>query len=374
MNEDKSTRYHRLQRTTAWVSLAIHAFALILLVPGGAAALLRDAAMRVTAMPSHSISTVAVFTLLLLCAAEVVTFPLAFYRSFLLERRYGLSTMPLRRWLGDYGKGLAIGIVIGVLAASVVYVTLARWPRWWWMASAAAFIAAVVVLARVAPAVLLPVFYSFKPLERPSLRTRLETLSARAGLPLLGVYEWGLGEKTSRANAALVGTGRSRRILLSDTLLAHYSDDEIEVIIAHELGHHAHKDILAGLLIESLLIACSFGLAAAALHVWWRPLHLDSPADVAGLPLLLLVAGVLTLVTRPAVNALSRRNEHRADRFALTMTARPEAFVSAMRRLAQQNLAEARPSAATLWLFHTHPPFEQRIEAARAFPLPGLSQ
>ena len=214
---------------------------------------------------------------------------------------------------------------------------------------------------------LLPLFYRFKPLDRATLRSRIESLSARAGVPVLGVFEWNLGDKTTRANAALVGTGRSRRILLSDTLLAHYTDDEIEVILAHELGHHAHRDIRNGLVIESLLIALACAAAAGALHVLWGPLRLAGPTDVAGLPLLLLAAGVVSFLTTPVLNAWSRRNEHRADRFALKMTERPDAFVSAMRRLAAQNMAEERPSATTLWLFHTHPPFEQRIQAARAF-------
>jgi STE24 endopeptidase len=213
----------------------------------------------------------------------------------------------------------------------------------------------------------LPMFYRFKPLDRETLRSRIESLSRRAGMPVLGVYEWGLGDKTRRANAALVGMGQSRRILLSDTLLAHYTDDEIEVILAHELGHHAHRDIRNGLVLESLLIALACAAAAVALQVLWRPLHLAGPTDVAGLPVMLLAAGIVSLLTTPALNAWSRRNEHRADRFALKLTERPDAFVSAMRRLAAQNLAEERPSATTLWLFHTHPPIEQRIQAARSF-------
>ena len=214
---------------------------------------------------------------------------------------------------------------------------------------------------------LLPLFYRFKPLDRATLRSRLESLSERAGVPVLGVYEWSLGEKTRRANAALVGTGRSRRILLSDTLLAHYSDDEIEVILAHELGHHAHRDIRNGLVLEALLIAlaCAVAAGSAAGPVAPAPprgsRRCRRPAAAA------LAAGVVSFLTTPVVNAWSRRNEHRADRFALQLTERPDAFVSAMRRLAAQNLAEERPSATTLWLFHTHPPFEQRIQAARAF-------
>lgn len=367
MNEDKASRYQRLQRRCAWLSLALQIGAIGALVPAGLGLRLRDAAVFLTHASASSPATVALFTVLLLLSLDLLNWPLRFYRTFVIERRYGLSAVSLRVWTVDHLKSLALSTVLGVAAAEVVYFTLARWPRGWWLASAAAFVVAVIVLARITPAFLLPMFYRFKPLDRATLRARLESLSARAGVAVLGVYEWGLGEKTQRANAALVGTGRSRRILLSDTLLAQYSEDEIEVILAHELGHHTHGDIRKGLVIESLLIVTSFAVASLALRLLWLRLGLTGMADVAGLPLLLMTGGALSLIATPALNALSRRNEHRADRFALQLTERPDAFVSAMRRLAAQNLAEARPSTTTLWLFHTHPPFEQRIQAARAF-------
>ena len=367
MNEDKATRYHRNQRTVVWISLAVQVAGVAALLPGGVAIQIRDAVVRVSGTAPTSLITVAGFTIALFVLAEAVSLPLTFLRTFVLDHRYGLSTAPFRVWASDHLKGVVVGLMLALVAAEAVYVAMARWPRWWWTVAAALFSVAIVGLARITPNVLLPIFYKFKPLDREALRSRLELLSSRAGLSVLGVYEWGLGAKTSRANAALVGTGRSRRILLSDTLLADYTDDEIEVIIAHELGHHAHRDIRNGLMIDVALIAVSFVAAASALNALWQPLGLVAPNDAAGLPLLLFIAGAVSMVTRPVMNALSRRNEHRADRFALTMTARPDAFVSAMRRLAAQNLAEARPSTATLWLFHTHPPFEQRIQAARTF-------
>jgi STE24 endopeptidase len=222
-------------------------------------------------------------------------------------------------------------------------------------------------MAKLAPVVLLPLFYRFTPLDRESLRGRLIALSQRAGVPALGVYEWALGEKTRRANAALVGTGRTRRIIVSDTLLAAYSDDEIEVILAHEIGHHVHRDIFVALTVESVLLVVAFYAAAVALATAWQPLGFYGPGDIAALPLLVLAGGLLTLVMTPLINALSRRNERRADKFALTLTRQPAAFISAMKRLGTQNLAEERPSRAVLWLFHTHPPIEQRIDAARGF-------
>jgi STE24 endopeptidase len=364
MNEEKSARYHRLKRQTSVLSIVLTAGLLAGLLLSGASVTLRAVAVTAAAAPA---AHVAVYVLLFGVLLEVAGFPLAFYRSFVLEREYELSFEPLSVWLRDHLKALIVGSALALGAAEIVYATLRWWPRWWWIASAAAFVVATVLLAKLAPVVLLPIFYRFKPLDRDSLRMRLIALSERAGIPVLGVYEWGLGEKTRRANAALVGTGRTRRIILSDTLLAQYSDDEIEVILAHELGHHVHRDIPKALLLDVALLLGSFSAAAAALGAWWRPLGLTSPADVAGLPLLLIVGGGASLVAAPVVNAISRVNERRADRYALSMTRQPLAFVSAMRRLAAQNLAEERPSRSSIWLFHTHPPIGERIEAAKAF-------
>lgn len=366
MNEDKSVRYHRLKRRAAVLSVASSAAVLALLLVTGASLAIRRAAGGSDATPSVA-DVVALYALAVILVHEGVTLPLNFYRGFVLERRYGLSTESAGAWAGDHLKALAINALVGVAGAETVYAALRTWPRWWWAASALAFMLAVILLAKIAPVIVLPLFYRFKPLERDVLRSRLETLSSRAGVPVLGVYEWGLGEKTRRANAALVGTGRTRRILVSNTLLAHYTDDEIEVILAHEIGHHINRDITKGLAIEGMLLAAGFYVAGRVLDVSWLPLGLSSPADVAGLPVLLLAGGAMSLLATPLVNAISRYNERRADRFALDVTRRPAAFVSAMRRLAAQNLAEERPSAAVRLLFHTHPPIEQRIAVAKAY-------
>jgi STE24 endopeptidase len=213
----------------------------------------------------------------------------------------------------------------------------------------------------------MPLFYRFRPLARETLRDRLMTLSRRAGVPVLGAFEWGLGEKTTRANAALVGVGRTRRILVSDTLLKDYTDDEIEVILAHEMAHHIHHDIWTALALETLIVAAALYGADAAVERFGAAAGASGPGDLAALPVLILAAGLVSLILTPLGNAWSRYNERRADRFALTLTGRPAAFISAMRRLGQQNLAEERPPAAVFWFFHTHPTIDERIAAAKAF-------
>jgi STE24 endopeptidase len=225
-------------------------------------------------------------------------------------------------------------------------------------------------LANLAPVLLLPLFYTVKPLERDTLRHRLLALADRAGARVLGAYEWGLAAKTRKANAALAGLGRTRRILVSDTMLAQYSEEEIEVVLAHELAHHVHGDIWKGLIFESALIVAGCFAAARMLGALAHWAGLRGPADPAGLPLLVAGAGAVSLVMLPVAHAMSRAHERSADRFALDLTRNPSAFISAMRRLSAQNLAEEHPSKLTQWLFYSHPPIRDRIAAAQAFRPP----
>lgn len=307
------------------------------------------------------------YVLMLSLISELVGLPLAFYSGFLLERRYGLSNEPPGAWLLDQAKSFGIGLVLGGGAASAVY-RLMRWsPDWWWLWAGALFALFIVVLTNLAPVVLLPLFYSVKPLDREGLRARLLGLAERAGARVLGAYEWGLAEKTRKANAALAGIGGTRRILVSDTMLAEYSEEEIEVVLAHELAHHVHGDIWKGIAFESALVVAGFYLAALVLSAGVELVGLRGIADVAGMPVLLLAAGLVSVVMLPAAHAMSRAFERSADRFALNLTGNPSAFISAMRRLGAQNLAEENPSRVVQWLFYSHPPIAERLAAARLY-------
>jgi STE24 endopeptidase len=365
VNEDKSTRYRRLQRTGLAGGLALQALALALLLVTGGATVLREAIGRWTGASATSLTAVVLFAVALVVLLEIVGIPMTLYRAT-VERRYGVSTAPLRAHGRDAVKDLLLGIVILGSAAALVYVTIARWPTWWWLISAAMLATGMILLARLMAA-LTPLVFACKPLNRPGLHARLDSLSSRAGLGGLDVYEWISDADWRRANAALAGTGRGRRVLLSDTLLADYTEDEIEVIVAHELGHHVHDDIPKTIVLRSAFLAVGLAVAALALASLWQPLGLAAPNDAASLPLLLLAAGLVVVISQPLVNAWSRRREYRADRYALRLTGRPDALVTALRRLAAQNLTELNPSTMTLWLFHSHPSIEHRIKAVRAF-------
>lgn len=242
---------------------------------------------------------------------------------------------------------------------------MVAWPRTWWVVSACAFSLGMLGLTQLAPIVVLPIFFKFRPVERDALRARLGDLGRRAGTGVMAIYEWGLGDRSKRANAALVGISRTRRILLSDTLLREYSDDEIEIILAHELAHHVNGDIWKSLAYDGLVTLGGLLLADATLRLLGPRLGLAGIDDPAGLPVLALSFAGLGVLLTPLANAVSRGHERRADRYALDMTRNPDAFVSAMRRMGVQNLAEEHPSPLVEWLFYSHPPMHERIAGAR---------
>ena len=360
MNEDRASRYQRLKRQASVVSLCwTLAFLLALLFTGGSIAIRRVAGNGSSAIP--------IYVAIVLLLNELGALPLSFYSGYVLERRYGLSRESFRRWLVDQVKSFAIGLVLASIGAAIVYAFIRVSPERWWLPAGAAFALLVVGLTNIAPVLLLPLFYRVKPLERAALHTRLLGLAERAGAKVLGAYEWGLSDKTRKANAALAGLGGTRRILVSDTMLAEYSDDEIEVVLAHELAHHVHGDIWKGIALESALILAGFYFAARLLAAFAPTFGLEGVTDIAGLPLLVLAAGAVSLVMVPFAHAMSRAFERSADRFALTLTKNPGAFVSAMKRLAAQNLAEEHPSRLVQILFYSHPPVRERIAAAQAF-------
>jgi len=371
VNEDKASRYHRLKRRASVASLLWSVLLLGGLVAAGWSATLRDTAEMLAGLlfPAswNPAASVLFFVVLVSCLNEIVGLPLGFYSGLLLERQYELSNDTFKGWLLDQAKSFAIGALLGAAAAELVYVFI-RWsPDYWWLPAGLTFTLLIVGLTNLAPVLLLPIFYSVKPLNRDALRVRLLALAERAGARVLGAYEWGLGEKTRKANAALAGLGGTRRILVSDTMLAEFSDDEIEVVLAHEIAHHVHGDIWKGIAFESAMIVAGFLLASLVLRTLAAPAGLRGVDDVAGMPLLLLAAGAVSMMMIPAAHAMSRAFERKADRFALRLTRNPGAFISAMRRLGAQNLAEDNPSKLVQWLFYSHPPVRDRIDDARSF-------
>jgi STE24 endopeptidase len=300
---------------------------------------------------------------------QLVELPLAHYAGFTLPHRYGQSTQTLGGWAKDQLLGLLLAAALGLPILSGVYWLLRLTGAWWWLLAALGYVLFTVTMSVIAPVVILPLFNKYTPLgeEHAELARRLTALTERAGTRVAGVFRFDMSRRTKSANAALTGLGRTRRILLGDTLLNSFTTDEIETILAHELGHHVHRDIPRYLAFSSLMALAGLYLASLVLNWGVTVFGFTGPADIAALPLLALTAAAFSLVMLPLGNAYSRWRERLADRYALEATRKPEAFASAFARLANQNLSDADPEPWAVFLFASHPPVRERIAAARRF-------
>jgi Zn-dependent protease with chaperone function len=358
----ESRRYNRIKRWLGIADFGISLGLLVVLLATGWSGTLRDIAYR--SASQHYSYAVFLYVLMLVLISKLVGIPLEHY-GFRLEHSYHLSNQRLRSWLWDECKSFLIGLVLATLIVELLYLLMRHVPQHWWLVAWAVFLGLFVLLAQLAPVVLFPIFYKFEPLDNEELKRRLIVLSEHAGTRVRGVYKWHLSEKSKKANAALTGLGATRRIILADTLLDNYSDDEIEAVLAHELGHHVHRHILESIVVQAGITLFGFWLANEVLHYAIERFNMfETLSDFANLPLLILVSTVLSFLLMPALNAYSRFNEGQADRYCFQSVASVEPFISSMSKLAEQNLAEKTPSRWVEWFFHSHPAIAKRVAAA----------
>jgi STE24 endopeptidase len=298
---------------------------------------------------------------------SLISLPLGYYSGFVLPHRFGQSNQTFKDWVIDQLKGLAIGAPLGLLLLELLYLALRVTGDLWWLWAAAGMLVFTVLLSNLAPILIMPLFNKYVPLgeEHKELAERLLALARRANTRVRGVFKFDMSKRTKSANAALTGIGNTRRIVLGDTLINEFSTDEIETVLAHELGHHVHRDI--PLLITFGAVSTTLSLYLASLALDWATVYFgfSGPADIAAFPALSLIFGAYGLVTMPISNAVSRWREKMADDYALQATGKNEAFVSAFTRLANQNLGEIDPEKWVVFMFYSHPPLGERIEKAR---------
>ena len=294
---------------------------------------------------------------------------MSYYSGFVLPHRFELSTQTLGGWISDQVKEILLGGVFGLIVIEVIYAVLRAAPQTWWLWAAALLLFFRWCWPTSSPILIMPLFNKVVPLgeEYADLSARLLRLAEQAKTKVRGVYKFDMSRRTKAANAALMGLGNTRRIVLGDTLLTEFSADEIETVLAHELGHHVNRDIPVGLAIDTMLTL--IGLYVASLIMNWgvAVFGFTSPADPASLPLFILVMGLYGLITMPLGNAYSRWRERNADRYALQATDKPQAFISAMTRIANQNLGEVEPEPWEEFLLHSHPALGKRIALAQAY-------
>jgi STE24 endopeptidase len=297
----------------------------------------------------------------------LVNLPLSYYSGFVLPHRFDQSNQTLKDWIVDQLKGMAVGAPLGLLLLELLYLALRATGDLWWLWAAGGMLFFSVLLSNLAPILIMPLFNKFVPLgdEHKELADRLMALAENAKAKVRGVFKFDMSRRTKSANAALTGIGNTRRIVLGDTLIKEFSTDEIETVLAHELGHHVHRDI--PLLITIGTVSTTVGLYLASLGLNWAIGYFgfNGVADVAAFPALGIILGAYGLVTMPLENAVSRWREEMADEYALQATGKKEAFASAFTRLANQNLGEVDPEKWVVFLFYSHPPLGERIAKAQ---------
>jgi STE24 endopeptidase len=364
--QKQAKQYARIRRRLWLVDTLFGAvYALLWLFPGWAIAL-RDWLMIFT---TNQWFLVALFVAVFGGIYAIVDLPLNYYSGFVLPHRFGQSNQTFKDWMIDQLKGLAIGLPLGLLLLELLYLALRATGDLWWLWTAGGLLLFTVLLSNLAPILIMPLFNKYVPLgdEHKELADRLLDLARRANTKVKGVFKFDMSKQTKEANAALTGIGNTRRIVLGDTLINEFSIDEIETVLAHELGHQVHRDI--PFLIAFGTLSTTLGLYLASLALNWA-IHyfgFSGPADVAAFPALGLILGAYGLITMPIENAVSRWRERMADDYALQVTGKKDAFASAFTRLANQNLGEVDPEKWVVFMFHSHPPLGERIAKANTW-------
>ncbi len=299
----------------------------------------------------------------------VINLPLGYYSGFVLPHRFGQSNQSLKDWVVDQFKGLAIGAPLGLIMLELLYLALRLTGDAWWLWVAGGLLLFNVLISNLAPVLIMPLFNKYVPLgdEHKELEERLLILAKRANTKVKGVFKFDMSKRTKAANAALTGLGNTRRIILGDTLINEFTLDEIETVLAHELGHHVHKDIPFLIAFSMLSTTLSLFIASLALASAVNFFSFTSAADIAAFPALMLILSAYGLLTSPIDNAISRWREKMADDYALSSTKKGEAFASAFTRLANQNLGEIDPEKWVVFMFYSHPPVGERIEKAKRY-------
>lgn len=297
----------------------------------------------------------------------ILGLPLSYYSGYHLEHKFKLSNQTFGKWAWERGKALLVGIPLTVPLLLAFYYCLRNFGELWWLPVGTVMFLFSVVLARIAPVLIFPLFYKFKPVEEANVKSRILQLCEKAGVHVEGIFVFDMSKNTKKANAAFTGIGKSKRIILGDTLVANFTDEEIESIFAHELGHYKLRHIWTMIAVSTISAFLGLYLTALLYSVSMTWFGFTAPDQLAALPLLTVWLGVYSFLTSPISNMISRAHENAADLYALRTTGNKEPFINAMRKLAKINLADTEPHPLIEFLFHSHPSIEKRIQAAQRY-------
>lgn len=374
--QDEQQKVERLEQAIKYQNAKnIHFFAdqaysiifLILFLFLGLSAFLRRQIEKIT---KRRFWLIFLYGLIFIILAFVIGLPSSYY-GFHLEQEFQLSNQNFGQWFGEQLKGLLVLFIIGIIAIEGIYLALKKAPRTWWIYVSVVFVFFTVLLVNLAPILIMPLFNVYTPLPQGEIRDKLVALSERANVKVEEIYQMDMSKQTKKANAMFTGLGNTKRIVLGDNLIKEYTPDEIEVVIAHEMGHNILKHIWKLIIFMSFISAVGFLVIhltmGRIIERFRKSLKIKNMADIASLPLFMLIFTIYSLITLPVMPAYSRYLERQADKFALDLTQRPEAFISAMNKLGYQNLSNPNPHPVIEFLLYDHPAISKRIKFAETY-------
>ena len=360
---ERAKEYQLIRRRLTLFHLLLTPSLLGILIASGWTFSLRQHAIALAGVNAWGV--VAVYFVLFSLFFLIFDLPLSFYSGYVLEHQFGLSNQNFSQWIIDLLKKTILSFTLSLALLEFLYLIIRKQPSSWWLWSWGAYAFVSYVLGKVFPVLIVPLFYKYGKLEDQSLEAKVLKLAAQFNMPVGNVYSLNLSKTTKKANAAFMGIGKTKRVVLSDTLIQNFTHDEVEVVVAHELGHYKHHDVwrlLAFGLVASLI---AFAVGFWGMNVLSPVLQISTAADVAGLPLLFLIFYMVNLILMPLMNAYSRRRERAADRFALQALKTQDVFISCMNKLGSQNLADPEPPAWYEWFFYDHPSIKKRVAFAQ---------
>ncbi len=359
---EKARRYSNRKYTLAIVNLVYLLGLLLVFAGSGLSSKLAQGLLRLT---DESYLVIPLYFFVIYAVYYLLDWPLNFYQSYILEHKFSLSRQKIRDWLMDQLKSGIISYIIGLILISAFYYILRHNPRSWWLIISLFWIFFSLILAKLVPVIIIPLFFKYKELSDESLKKRIMALADKMKVKILDCFEIDFSKKTVKANAAFVGWGSTRRVILADTLKDKYSYDEIEVILAHEFAHYRLKHLIKLILTNALATVFIFYLIFKTNTYTLSLFNLSSLSDIAAFPVVIMYFAILGIVMQPLENYISRRLEKNADRMALRITGMKEAFISMMEKLAAQNLADQNPHPVIKFFFFDHPPVGERINMAK---------
>ena len=359
----QAVEYQRIRRRLTLFHLLLTPTLLGVLIASGWTFGMRQNAIALAGVSDWGV--VAVYFVLFSLFFLIFDLPLSFYSGFMLEHQFNLSNQNFGQWLLDLGKKTLLSFVLSLVLLECLYLMIRQCPENWWILAWVAYAFVSYVLGKVFPVVVVPLFYKYGRLEDKELEEKVLRLADRFDMPVKNVYSLNLSKTTKKANAAFMGIGKTKRVVLSDTLVQNFTHAEVEVVVAHELGHYKHHDVWRLLALGLVVSLVAFAAGFWGMNVLVPAMSLASAADVAGLPMLFLIFYTVNLILMPIMNGYSRRRERAADVFALRALETRDVFISCMEKLGEQNLADPEPPGWYEWLFYDHPSIGKRVEMAK---------